>query len=437
MSTHYDTRESGEYVRETISPPTTKGSLPVAAFKSQSAVEQVPAIEALKIRLAEERLTRIGLKFLDACLPVEWMDDDRRMRVGGREVVNFGSDSFLALDRDPRVQRALVQSIEESSTHDGAARALSSVALQLEAERRLADWLDVDDTLIFPSVTLANVGLLPAIAGKGDLLVVDRTAHGSVQQAAKIAAGNGATLRELNPCRGATLRKILEREDYDGCVMAVDGVCSITGIIPPLDELNEAVREFGGVLYVDDSHGTAVVGPGGRGATNMILGSLDDVLMVGSLSEAFSCLGAFVTCDKHLKRILKTRSNTFPCEGPVPPFQLAAICAACEIIDSPEYDQLIGHVRSLVRRLMKGIQSIGLTAIGREAAMIAVTVGDIERTLKAGKWLFDRGYYVRSATYPTVSGLSGLLRIQVNANHSADQIDGLLNALADLKRSLA
>ena len=305
--------------------------------------------------------------------------------------------------------------------------------MQWEAERRLAQWLGVPDTLIFPSVTLANVGLLPAIAGKGDLLVVDRTSHDSVQQAAKIAAQNGAILRELNPCRGEALCKILSSEDYEACVVAVDGVYSMTGIVPPLDELNQVVREFGGILYVDDAHGTAVVGPGGRGATYMMLGSLDEVLMIGSLSKAFSCLGAFVTCDARLKRILKIRSSTFIFGGPVPPPYLAAILAACDIIDSPEFEGLIGHLRGLVARLTEGIRSMGLTALGSDAAIVSVTVGDIEQTLKAGKWLFDRGYYAQSATYPAVPVLSGLLRIQVNANHTQEDVDGLLNALADLK----
>jgi 7-keto-8-aminopelargonate synthetase-like enzyme len=440
MSTQYDTRESGELIGQ-AAPPSKRGNHRFAGgFRPRQVAEQESAIEALKARLAEDRVTRIALKFLDAYegvhlkdLTIDWMDDHRRMRVGDRQVINFGSDSFLGLDRDPRVQRALIESTGPWGTHNGASRAFSSVSLQEDAERRLAKWLRVPDTLIFPSVTLANTGLLPAIAGKGDLLVVDRTSHDSVQQAAKIAAQNGAILKELNPCSGDALRAILANEDYEACVVAVDGVYSMTGTIPPLDELNEVVREFGGILYVDDAHGTAVVGPGGRGATQMKLGSLDDVLMIGSLSKAFSCLGAFVTCDARLKRILKIRSSTFIFGGPVPPPYLAAICAACDIIDSPEYDALIGHLRALVARLTAGIRAIGLTALGSDAAIVSVTVGDIEQTLKAGKWLFDRGFYVQSATYPAVPVLSGLLRIQVNANHTEEDVDGLLAALADLK----
>ncbi len=397
-------------------------------------------IQEMKRRLLEDRVTRLGLIFLgkyeDVHLKdvlVDWTDDERRTRINGREVVNFGSDSLLGLDRDSRIQKALVDGLKPWGTHNGASRAFSSVALCEEAEYRLARWLGVEETLIFPSVSLANMGALPALVGKGDLLIVDRTSHDTLHQGAKIAAQDGCTVRELHPCDGETLRKILRTEDYEGSVIAVDGVYSMTGKVPPLAELKQVAVEFGAVLYVDDAHGTAVVGPNGRGAAVMTLGSLDDILMVGSLSKAFSCLGAFVTCDLQMKLLLKLRSSTFIFGGPVPPPYLAAICAACDILESPEYPTLLARLHENVQRLTAGIKSIGLIMSGGVGAVIAITVGDLEKTLLAGKRLFDRGYYVQSATYPAVPIMEGILRIQVNANHTKESIDGLLEALADLK----
>ena len=222
-------------------------------------------------------------------------------------------------------------------------------------------------------------------------------------------------------------------EQYHGCVVAVDGVYSMTGKIPPLGGIGPSGPPHGGILYVDDAHGTGVVGPGGRGAARMVLGSLDQVLMVGSLSKAFSCMGAFVTCTPELKPVLKMRSSTFIFGGPVPPPYLAAICAVCDILDSPEYERDPRPPATLIRRLTEGIRSLGLSVLGGEAPIVSVTIGDIERTLEAGKWLFDRGYYVQSATYPAVPINSGLLRIQVNANHTVEAIDGLVEAMAGLK----
>jgi 7-keto-8-aminopelargonate synthetase-like enzyme len=207
----------------------------------------------------------------------------------------------------------------------------------------------------------------------------------------------------------------------------------MTGKIPPLKQIDEVTRRHGGVLYVDDAHGTAVVGPGGRGAAYMSLGGLDQVLMVGSLSKAFSCMGAFVTCNSKLKRVLKVRSSTFIFGGPVPPPYLAAVCAVCDILESSEYDRLLGRLQGHMRRLIAGVRTLGLTILGGEAPIVSVVIGDIEQTLQAGRWLFDRGYYVQSATYPAVPLNAGLLRILVNANHSDQAIEGLLAALAEMK----
>jgi 7-keto-8-aminopelargonate synthetase-like enzyme len=328
------------------------------------------------------------------------------------------------------------EALKEWGLHSGASRIFYSIELCAEAERRLASWLEVEETLIFPSVTIANVGLIPGLAGKGELLVIDRNTHDSVHQGARIALANGAICRELSPCRPDVLHDILEQEGNDACVLTIDGVYSMTGASPPLAELDEVVRAHGGVLYVDDAHGTGVVGEHGRGATHQALGSLENVLMVGSLSKGFSCMGAFVTCTEALKPILKMKSSPYIFSGPVPPPYLAAICAVCDILASPEYDTLLHRLREGVKRLVEGIRSLGFIVSGGRSPIVAVRIGDIEQTLMAGKWLFDRGYYVQSVTYPAVPINGGLLRVQVSANHSAEAIDGLLNAFSDLKAEL-
>ncbi len=399
-----------------------------------------PTLHRLTARLKRHKVTRIGLEFLDRCadihlkdLVIDDLDDQRGASILGRRVVNFGSDSFLGLDRDERVQKAIVEALPRWGTHNGASRAFSSVALCAEAERRLARWLDVADTLIFPSVTLANAGLIPALAAKGDLLVVDRLSHDSIHQGTRIALASGAKVVELHPCRGDVLAGLLAQEDRPGSITAVDGVYSMTGKVPPLAELDAVTRQHDGILYVDDAHGTGVVGVRGRGAASQVLPSLAGVLLVGSLSKAFSCLGAFVTCNPELKRIFKIRSSTFIFGGPVPPPYLAAIIAVCEILDSPEGDELLAELRDLVARLTSGLRELDLIVGGGVAPIVSVQVGDIEETFAAGKWLFDRGYYVQSATYPAVGINEGLIRIQVNANHSLQAIDGLIEAFADLK----
>lgn len=416
--------------------------IPTAPMETTSQPAELanPALDRVSNRLKRHKTTRLALAFLERCadthlkdLVIDDMDDHRRALIMGKTVYNFGSDSFLGLDRDERIQKAMVEALPKWGTHNGASRAFSSVSLCEEAERRLAKWLQVDDTLIYPSVTLANAGLIPAVAGKGDLLVVDRQSHDSIQQGARLAAASGAKVVEMHPCRAEVLENILNQEQHPGCVTVVDGVYSMSGKVAPLVELEEVTRRHGGILYCDDAHGTGVIGPRGRGAASSVLPSLRDILLVGSLSKGFSCMGAFVTCNDELKEIMKIRSSTFIFGGPVPPPYLAAIIAATELLDSDEGDELVAHLRGLMARLTDGLRRLGLIVLGGQAPIVSVQVGDIEHTLAAGKWLFDRGYYVQSATYPAVGITEGLIRVQVNANHPVEAIDGLIEAFAELQ----
>lgn len=406
------------------------------------------ALERLSKRLLDDGAVQFYLGMRDQFpnahlkdLVAEEMDDQRRIGFAGHTVVNFGSDSFLGLDQDAQVQEAVAAGARKWGTHNGSSRAFYSVQANLDAEAKLARWLGVEDTLIFPTVTLANVGLLPALAGVHDRLIVDRLAHNSIHEGAKVAKANGAVVKKMSPCTAERLTAMLDdtsapRGDDSGLVVAVDGVYSMAGSSPPLAELDRVARAHGGVLYIDDAHGTGIFGPHGRGMAARELGRLDNVLMVGSLSKAFSCMGAFVTCTHDLKLLLKMKSNSYIFGGPVPPPYLEAICVVCDILNSPEYDQIMQRLQSRISQLVAGLERLNLTVLGGEAPIVAVLVQDEEKTLRAGRWLFERGYYVQSVLFPAVGFNQGVLRIQVNANHSEEAIDGLLNAFAELKKGI-
>ena len=130
-------------------------------------------------------------------LVVERIGPDRQITVMGRTVVNFGCDSFLGLDQDPRVQEAIRRGVTRWGAHNGASRAFASVQANIDAEEKLALWLGTETTLIYPSVTLANMGAIPGLVGRQDLLVVDEQAHNSIQEGAKIARANGVRGRDF------------------------------------------------------------------------------------------------------------------------------------------------------------------------------------------------------------------------------------------------
>lgn len=369
---------------------------------------------------------------------VDEVDAHRGMVVGGHRVVNFGCDSFLGLDQDPRVKDAVIRGTHEWGTHNGASRAFASVRANIDAEDKIAAWLGAEAALIYPSVSLANLGALPGLVGRRDLLVVDEQAHNSIHEGARIAKAGGVRVVEFSHCDPADLRRALAAAgEYRVAVVAIDGVYSMTGELPPLRELHEVCLTSNAVLYIDDAHGTGVLGRQGRGTVLDALGSYANAFVVGSLSKAFSCAGGFVACPAGFKQLLKMRSNTYIFGGPVPPPYLEAVCAVCDILMSPEYDVLQGRLRSNLRRLADGAARLGLAVLGGQTPIVSVLVGDEAETLRAGHFLFREGYYVQSVTFPAVPYHGGVLRIQVNANHTAGAIDGLLGALARLRGAIA
>ena len=366
-------------------------------------------------------------------LTVEEILPDRQMVVAGQVVTNFGSDSFLGLDQDPRVLEAIRQGLQRWGSHNGTSRAFSSVRSNLVAEEKIAQWLGTEASIIYPSVTLANLGAIPALVGKPDLLVIDEQGHNSIQEGAKIARANGTRVLSFSHCDPVALENVLRQAaPYRVGVVAIDGVYSMSGAIPPLAELNRVAQAHNAILYIDDAHASGVVGTKGRGTVLDALGSYENTLVVGSLSKGFSCAGAFIGCSQEMKRLLKMRSNTYLFGGPVVPAYLDAICVVCDILNSGEYELLSARLQANLQRLNHGLQRLRYRFQGGVSPIVSVFVGDEEATLRAGRFLFEKGYYVQSVTFPAVPYHAGVLRIQINANHTSASIDGLVNALGQL-----
>src|SRR5262245_56839717 len=310
-------------------------------------------------------------------LVVDRILQDRQIEVAGRTLVNFGSDSFLGLDQDPRVQEAVRRGLEKWGAHNGASRAFASVRANAEAEEKLAAWLGTEATLIYPSVTLANMGAVPGLVGRQDLLVVDEHAHNSIQEGAKIARANGVRVVSFSHCSPVDLTRVLsEAGHYRIAVVAIDGVYSMTGALPPLADLNRVALRNNAVLYVDDAHGTGVLGTKGRGTVLDAVGNYDNAFVIGSLSKAFSCAGGFIGCTEQFKLLLKMRSNTYIFGGPVPPAYLDAICTVCDILNSDEYTLLHARLKSNLQRLVVGASRLGLAVLGGETPIVSILVGD-------------------------------------------------------------
>ncbi len=378
---------------------------------------------------ASQRYAGVHLKEL----VVSEVGPARELRVAGHDLVNFGFDSFLGLDQHPRVKKALAAGAEKWGTQFGASRAFASCQPEYELEAKIARWIGTESALIYPSVTLANLGALPALVEPQDLLVVDEFAHNSIVEGAKLASANGVRIVTFAHNDASSLQRVLcDSKPYRHAVVAIDGVYSMSGAIAAMPELDLVARQHNAVLYVDDAHATAVLGEQGRGTVKESLGDYENVIVVGCLSKACSVFGAFIACSSEMQRLLKMRSNTFIFGGPVPPPYLEAVSTVIDILTSGEYDSLRSQLDCNIARMVAGLSRHDLVIQGGRSPIISILVGDEEATFLAGKFLFDRGYYVQSVTFPAVRYHAGVLRIQVNSNHRAEDIDGLVNTFGEL-----
>ncbi|HEX7448733.1 MAG TPA: pyridoxal phosphate-dependent aminotransferase family protein [Pirellulales bacterium] len=358
----------------------------------------------------------------------------REMRVGPREVVNFGFDSFLGLDQHPQVKEALARGAARWGTQFGASRAFAVCQAEKELEAKIAAWIGTEAALIFPSVTLTNVGVLPGLVEPRDLIVIDEFAHNSILEGTKIARAAGVRVVSFAHNDAESLEQVLiQSQPYRTALVAIDGVYSMSGAIAEMARLNAVAKRHRAVLYIDDAHATAVMGEQGRGTVLEALGSYENTIVVGCFSKACSVFGAFVACSHELARLIKMRSSTYIFGGPVPPPYLEATSMVIDLLRSPEYGILRTRLDANIDRMVSGIRRQRLVLLGGRSPILSVLVGDEEDTFIAGKFLFDRGFYVQSVTFPAVPYHAGVLRIQVNANHSPEAIDGLVGALGDLK----
>ena len=214
-----------------------------------------------------------------------------------------------------------------------------------------------------------------------------------MQEAAKIARANGtkvATFAHSDP--EALERTLATLRPYRSALVCIDGVYSMSGRIPPMAELDAVARAHDAVLYIDDAHGTGVLGEQGRGTVLEALGSYENAFVVGSLSKAFSCAGGFIGCPESFHRLLKIRCSPYVFGGPVVPSYLEAIGTVVDILRSDEYPALRAQLDGAIRRLTRGLAELGLTVMGGATPIVSILIGDEGDTLNAGKFLFDRGY---------------------------------------------
>jgi 8-amino-7-oxononanoate synthase len=384
-------------------------------------------------RVAAEKLKDLAARGLYRTLRTVESRTGTSLVVDRRSVIDFSSNDYLGLSSDPRLASAARRALETNPAGAGASRLITgNYAIHELLEQKLAEHKSAESALLFGSGYLANLGCIPALVGRDDAIYCDALNHASLIDAARLSRAEVRVFRhtcmdDLDRLLSADTGKFRHR------LIAVDSVFSMDGDLFPLDGLVEVARRHQVWTYVDDAHGTGVLGQAGRGACEHfgVEGEIDVVM--GTLGKALGTIGAFAIGRTEVVDLLRNRARAFVFTTANPPAMVAASIEALRIADSDHSLRERLHENSirLCDRLRERLDARYLPAMPhRVHHIVPIIVGDATRTRSIGERLFERGFLVGAIRPPTVPEGTSRLRITLSASHRHDDIDDLANCIA-------
>lgn len=347
------------------------------------------------------------------------------VRISGREVLLFASNDYLGLARHPDVVHAASHATQTYGAGSGAARLISgSLPPHMEMEQSLARFKGTEAVLTFGSGYLANIGVIPALIGRGGLILADRLCHASLIDGSRLS---GADFRIYRHNDLKHLESLLSnRRKGRRTLIVTDGVFSMDGDLAPLPELSGLARSYGADLYVDDAHGTGVMGTHGRGTIEHF--GLEDAipLQMGTLGKALGSSGAYIAGPTETIQYLLHTCRSFIFSTAPPPGSAAAVVAALQVLArEPERRARLWANRE---RLFTGLTRMGFTLSASASPIIPIQVGQADKALRFAEELLTNGVFAPAIRPPTVPERTSRLRVTVTSEHTAAQIDQALAA---------
>jgi 8-amino-7-oxononanoate synthase len=352
-------------------------------------------------------------------------------RIDGREMLAFCSNDYLGLAAHPRVIEALREGAARDGVGSGASHLICGHGeVHERLEEALASFVGRERALLFSTGYMANLGVISALAGRGDLVLADRLDHASLLDGARLS---GARLRRYPHADDVGLGTLLAEKGAS--LIVTDGVFSMDGDLAPVPALARAAQAAGALLMVDDAHGLGVLGVNGGGTLEHLglsgkAGTTAVPILVGTLGKALGTFGAFVAGDEALIELLIQRARSYIYTTALPPGLAHATMAALELARGEPWrrDQL----QRLVARFRAGAASLGLELAESCTPIQPLIAGDVEIALAWSRMLESDGILVTAIRPPTVPEGSARLRITFSAEHREADVDRLLDGLSRL-----
>jgi len=352
----------------------------------------------------------------------------------GRSILNLCANNYLGLADDPRVLAAAHEALDVWGYGMASVRFICGTQeVHRDLEKRLAQFLRTDDSILFGSCFDANGGVFEALLDERDAVISDALNHASIIDGIRLCKAR--RLRYSNRDMSELEARLQEAADARYRLIVTDGVFSMDGYLAPLDEICALADRYDALVMVDDSHAVGFVGPTGRGTPELfgVAGRVD--IVSGTLGKALGgASGGYLAGRSEIVELLRQRARPYLFSNSVPPPVVGASLAVLDLLDSSS--DLRERVHANAAAFRAGMSAAGFTLLPGEHPIVPVMFGDalVAGAVAAGLW--ERGVYAVAFSYPVVPEGKARIRVQLSAAHSADDIARAVDAFRSVAGQL-
>jgi 8-amino-7-oxononanoate synthase len=352
--------------------------------------------------------------------------------VEGRKMIMLGSNNYLGLTNHPKVKEAAIEAVRKYGSGCAGSRFLNgTLDIHVKLEEKLASFFRKEAALTFSSGYQTNLGIISSLAGKHDVVVIDKLDHASIIDACRLSY---AEVKKFKHDDMGKLEQILKESGNRGKLVVVDGVYSMEGDIAPLPDIVKVCKKYGARLMVDDAHGIGVLGKTGRGTVEHFGLEKEVDIIMGTYSKSLASIGGFVAASEEVIHYIKHTSRPLIFSASPPPASVAAVIAALDIVDQePERREQLWHNTN---KMMKAFKQMGFDTGAAETPIIPLVMGEMECAFMMWKILYDAGVFVNPVIPPATMPGRCLIRTSYMATHTDEMLDRVLGVLEKAGREL-
>ncbi|MBU6374431.1 MAG: aminotransferase class I/II-fold pyridoxal phosphate-dependent enzyme [Bdellovibrionales bacterium] len=363
--------------------------------------------------------------------PIESTSGSRVVTHGRRRVM-IGSNNYLGLTHNARVQEAAKRAIDQYGTGCTGSRFLNgNLTAHEELEARLAKFLGKEACLVFATGFLTNAGVLSCLIGRSDVIYSDRENHASIVEGTRLAIGDTVKFKHNDM---EDLERVLKntRSKYAGALIVADGVFSMSGDILNLPAVAELAKKYQCRLYIDDAHALGVLGSKGQGTEHHfgMVGAAD--LVMGTFSKSFASLGGYVAGSEEVIHYIKHKARTFMFSAAMPPAAVGTVLECLTIAETEP--QHLASLRKNSAKMQRELTAMGYNILGSQTPIVPLLIGDDMTAFAFTQRLYDHGVFATPVVSPAVPEGCALIRTSYMATHTDEDLDYALEVLQKLGR---